>query len=108
MGRHLAQAYPDTNRGITLRFTPETARQRELMPVGLLLMVAVGFVLLIACANVAALLLARAESRRRELAFRVALGAGSGNCSASFLREDSCFRLWAEPTASRSPPGIYV
>jgi putative ABC transport system permease protein len=88
IGRSLAEAYPRTNRGegiLIKRLTDEIVGD---VRTGLvILQVSVGFVLLIACANVTGLAIARLSSRRREIAVRTALGAGRSRLIGQFLAE---------------------
>jgi putative ABC transport system permease protein len=77
IGARLAQAYPDTNTGFRpgVESFNQSTSSGPIRTIFLTLMGAVGFVLLIACANVANLLLARSVGRSREIAIRVSQGA---------------------------------
>lgn len=99
MAEKLAKDFPVANTGRSLRLVPLAQAmigpnfRNNVVQAGALLLSLSGLVLLIACANVANLLLARASARQREVAVRIAVGADRGRLIRQFLTESMLLSL---------------
>jgi putative ABC transport system permease protein len=101
IGDRLAQQYPENNKGHGAKVLTLVAGMRDvgLGPIALLWQASAAFVLLIACANIANLLLARGAERQRELAVRSALGASRLRMVRGLLVESLVLAVAAVPTS---------
>jgi predicted permease len=95
VARRLADTYPKSNRGVIVEInTFNDTFSSSVRPLFMALLGAVAFVLLIACANVANLMLARSMSRAREVSIRTALGAGRMRIIQQLLIESTLLSVF--------------
>ena len=106
----LADEYPEANRGQIVLVHPEPMARMEpaavgfLPPIALVFMGLVALVLIIACANVANLMVARGMSREKEMAVRLSLGAGRGRRCSGRVFGEQCRLKKPNPLHLRAPP----
>jgi len=94
VSQRLANAYPETNKDMRIKVKPlQEGLFGSSRPLLILLLTAAAFVLLIACANIASLLLSRASGRRKEIGIRIALGANRWRLIRQMLTESVLLSL---------------